>query len=94
MRRPRRPDPEPLEVDAVRIVTVGTLLWAVALVACLPFLSTLRARGHLWWVATALVGFLIGLWGVVYCRRRRTALRGLAAAPRPLHADELPPPLA
>ncbi|MEO6206199.1 MAG: hypothetical protein ABIO67_12595 [Mycobacteriales bacterium] len=29
---PRRPDPEPLETDDVRLVAVGTGLWAVALV--------------------------------------------------------------
>lgn len=94
MRRTRRPDPGPLDVDAVRVVTLGTLLWALALLASLANLSTLRAHGHLWWVATASAGSLLGLLGIAYCWRRRTALRRPAGPSRPVEADELPPPLA
>ena len=91
--RPRRPDPAPLDVDAVKVVTVGTVLWGVAVLASLPFLSRLRDDGHLWWVQTAVAGFLLGLLGIWMCRRRRDSLRRDAAA-RPPEADELPPPLA
>lgn len=93
--RPRRPDPEPLDVDAVKVVAVGTVLWAVALVACLPFLSRLRSDGHLWWVPTAVVGFLLGLLGIWVCQRRQVRLsQGVEPGGRPPAADELPPPLA
>lgn len=93
MRRSRRPDPEPLYVDAVTVVTVGTAIWGVALLASLPFLTQLRAAGHLWWVQTALAGFLLGLAGIAYCRRRRQALRRGAPVAGPPDASELPPPL-
>jgi len=93
--RARRPDPEPLEVDAVKVVAVGTILWALALLASLLFLSTLRRDGHLWWVPTAVSGLLLGLLGIWVCRRRAARLsQGMTPGHRPSEADELPPPLA
>ncbi|MDQ6874899.1 MAG: DUF2530 domain-containing protein [Actinomycetota bacterium] len=91
--RTRRPDPEPLEVDAVTVVTVGTAIWGVALLGSLAFISQLRAAGHLWWMQTALAGFLLGLAGIGYCRRRRDAIRRGAPVAIPAEPDELPPPL-
>ncbi len=88
MRTARRADPKPLDVDAVRVVTAGTALWAVALVVTLADLTRLRAAGHLWWVPTCACGFLLGLLGVYVCRRRRAALRRGEVPP----AEELPPP--
>lgn len=93
--RSRRPNPQPLEVDAVKVVTFGTALWGLALLACLPNLSTLAEDDHLWWVQTAAVGFGLGLLGIWVCRRRRAKLRrGDAPAGRPPATGELPPPLA
>ena len=66
---------EPMDVDGVRTMTVGTIIWGVAAVALLPFLGTLDQDGHTWWVWTALAGFGLGLIGIEYCRRRRNALR-------------------
>lgn len=66
---------EPLDVDGVRTVTVGTALWVVALLALLPFVGTLRDAGHIWWLWTCLAGFGLGLIGIEYCRRRRHTLR-------------------
>jgi hypothetical protein len=66
---------EPLPYDGVASVAVGTALWFVALVVMLPFADGLRDDGRLWWIATAAVGFglgVIGLWIVI---RRRHRLR-------------------
>ena len=65
---------EPLDVDGVRTVTVGTALWVVGFVALLPFIGPLREAGHMWWLWTCLAGFGLGLIGIEYCRRRRHAL--------------------
>lgn len=83
--RARLPDPEPLDVDAVTIVYVGTVGWGVALAVSLAYLSPLRADGHVWWVATCVTGLLLGLLGIAYCRRRRTALRHPEAPAPPAH---------
>lgn len=77
----RRPDPEPLPHDGVRTVTAGTVVWACILLGLLPFISSLRAGGHLWWVGSAAVGTGLGVFGIVYCRRRATALRRLGRNP-------------
>jgi hypothetical protein len=74
---------EPLPYDGVASVAVGTALWFAALVIMLPFAGDLRDDGRLWWVATAAVGFglgLVGLWIVV---RRRARIRAAAAAEAP-----------
>lgn len=89
MRRAPQPDPEPLEVDAVRVVTAATVVWGMALVAALANLGRLRADGHLWWVPTCGAGLLLGLLGVYVCRRRRSALRRGELPP----PEQLPPPL-
>jgi len=65
----------PVDVDGVRAVTIGTILWAVALIALLPFTDTLRDDGHLWWIGTCAVGVLLGLSGLGYTVRRRNRLR-------------------
>lgn len=72
---PRRPDPEPIETDDVRIVTVGTVLWAVALVASLVLHGRLAAAGHDDWTWIFLAGTFLGLIGIRYVRRRRDAIR-------------------
>lgn len=59
----RRPDPQPYEGDVAGIVTVGTVLWAIALVVLLPFWSTLDHDGHLWWIPTCACGAGLGLLG-------------------------------
>lgn len=65
---------QPMDVDGVRTMTVGTVLWAVAAVALIPFWGTLRDNGTQWWMWSALAGFGLGLLGIEYCRRRRNAL--------------------
>jgi hypothetical protein len=64
-------DVEPLDVDGVRTVAVGTALWALAFVLLLPFYGRLEESGRLWWLWTCVAGFGLGLIGLDYCRRRR-----------------------
>ena len=75
MPTPRRPDPEPLEADDVAIVTAGTVLWAVALVASLVFHDRLADGGNENWIWIFLAGTFLGLIGIRYVRRRRAAIR-------------------
>lgn len=78
----RRPDPEPLETDDVRIVGGLTGVWAIALVVLL----VIKAAGggvHTWWLLMCAEGAVLGLVGVRYCRRRRAAIaREGARAPQ------------
>jgi hypothetical protein len=66
-------DVEPLDVDGVRTVQVGTAVFFVAFLALLPFYGRLEDNGTLWWLWTCLAGFGLGLFGLEYCRRRRKA---------------------
>jgi hypothetical protein len=66
-------DVEPLDVDGVRTVEVGTGLWLVGFLALLPFYGRLEESGNEWWLWTCLSGFGLGLFGLEYCRRRRRA---------------------
>ena len=74
MAPPRRPDPEPLETDDVRAVTVGTIAWGVLLVVLLVSYGRLEDDGRESWVWVAAAGFGLGLVGVRHVRRRRAAL--------------------
>jgi Protein of unknown function (DUF2530) len=65
---------ELLDVDGVAVITVGTVLWAVALIALLPFRDRLADHGLEWWLWTCIAGVGLGLWGIYYCRRRRDRL--------------------
>lgn len=64
-------DVEPLDVDGVRTVTVGTLLWGVAFLGLLPFWGRLQETGRLWWLWACMAGFGLGLFGIEICRKRR-----------------------
>jgi hypothetical protein len=82
MAPPRRPDPEPLETDDVRAVTLGTVAWGVLLVVLLALHGRLDEDGRGSWVWVAAAGFGLGLVGVRHVRRRRAALS--RAVPRPV----------
>ena len=62
---------EPIDVDGVRAVEIGTLIWLIAFVGMLPFYGRLKDDGRGWWLWTCLAGFGLGALGVDYCRRRR-----------------------
>ncbi|WP_245565402.1 DUF2530 domain-containing protein [Nocardioides insulae] len=64
-------DVEPLDVDGVRTVAVGTGLWLVAFLGLLPFYGRLVDADRGWVLWTCLAGFGLGLCGWEYCRRRR-----------------------
>jgi hypothetical protein len=70
-------DVEPLDVDGVRTVEVGSALWLLGFLALLPFYGRLADDGRLWWLWTCLTGFGLGLLGLEYCRRRRRARAAL-----------------
>jgi hypothetical protein len=64
-----------MEIDEVRLIAIGTVAWAIALIVMLPFHSGLSAHGHgdwPWICVAAIGGGLLGMW---YCwrRRRRTS---------------------
>src|SRR5262245_13991303 len=82
-RRTERPQPqphhlvaevEPLDVDGVRTVAIGSVAWIVAFLAMLPFIGTLRDHDKLSWLWICIAGFGLGLIGLEYCRRRRNLL--------------------
>jgi hypothetical protein len=62
---------EPLDVDGVRTVQVGTGLFLLAFLGLLPFYGRLEEEGHTWLLWMCLTGVGLGLLGVEYCRRRR-----------------------
>jgi hypothetical protein len=75
----RRPDPPPLETDDVRVVAGGTAAWAVALVVLLVLrLAGVEVAG--WWLVMCACGTALGVLGVRYCQRRRSAIERDRAA--------------
>ncbi|SKB08087.1 hypothetical protein [Aeromicrobium choanae] len=84
---------EPMDVDGVRTMTIGTIAWGVVALALLPFWGNLQDQGRTWWLWTAFAGLGLGLMGIEFCKRRRDALAERAAT-APLQAvipvDELP----
>ena len=73
----------PLDLDGVRTMLAGTVLWGLALVMLLPFTQTLKADGNLWWLYTCGAGFGLGVLGWDVCRRRQRKRRiGTAGARR------------
>jgi hypothetical protein len=69
---------QPMDLDGVRTLTVGTVLWGFGAVALLPFLGTLEEQGRGWWFWTAIAGLGLGLLGIEYCLVRRNALQAQA----------------
>ena len=61
------PDPEPIETNDVAAVGVGTVLWAIALVALLIFRPPPE---NTWWIWTCVTGIGFGLFGGWFVRRR------------------------
>ena len=74
------PEIAPLDVDGVRALGAGTLVWVVALILCLAFRGPLADAGNGWWTWVCLAGTLLGAAGFLFARRRREAYRRAAAA--------------
>ncbi|WP_426565659.1 DUF2530 domain-containing protein [Angustibacter sp. McL0619] len=60
----------PIAVDTARIVVIGTLCWAVALVVTLV-VPSLHSGDRDWWPWTCVSGLLLGLLGLAYVLRGR-----------------------
>jgi Protein of unknown function (DUF2530) len=77
-RRRRRgnepPAVRPVDVDGVRTVAIGTVMWAVAFVVLAVFRDELDDQGMGWWLWTCLAGIGLGLLGLEYTRKRRDAI--------------------
>jgi uncharacterized protein DUF2530 len=67
--------PPAVQINARRIVAVGTVIWFVAFVALLPFWNWLGEHGHRIWLWTCLAGWLLGLLGLAVMVRHRRAGR-------------------
>ncbi|MEI2810427.1 MAG: DUF2530 domain-containing protein [Nocardioides sp.] len=67
---------EPLDVDGIRTVVVGSALWLIAFLGLLPFYGRLADSGRVWWLWTCCAGCAIGLFGYEYARRRRNRRSG------------------
>lgn len=70
----------PVDVDGVRAVATGTVVWTVLLVACLVLRGPLEESGRGWWTGVCLAGMLLGLLGLWFVRRRRDRIAARAAA--------------
>lgn len=85
MSDPELPRIEPVPDDGVGVATAGTVLWALAALACMIGRDALAERGTEWWLWTCIAGFGLGLVGVAFVRRRSRVYRahraGQAAAP-------------
>ena len=90
MPAPRRTDPEPFETDDVKVVTLGTALWVLALLASLVLRDRLAEGNNEGWTWICLAGAFLGLIGVRYVRRRRAALRGAAERIEPMEPPREP----
>lgn len=66
MPAPTRPSPPPLQVDTVRVVQIGTALWAVALVVLL----VLGDRVDAVWTWTCVAGIALAGLGLLVMRRQ------------------------
>ena len=75
-RRPGREAPavRPFDVDGVRAVAAGTVLWAIGFVVLAVFRDNLDEEGLGWWLWTCLAGVGLGLLGLEYTRKRRDAI--------------------
>jgi len=63
--------PEPVPVNARRIIAAGTALWFVTFVALLPFYGWLGRHHHRLWLWTCLAGWILGLIGYAIMNRHR-----------------------
>ena len=74
-------DVEPLDVDGVRTVQVGTAVFFLGFLALLPFYGRLAEDDNTWWLWMCLAGVGLGLFGLEYCRRRRAYRTELQTEP-------------
>jgi len=61
---------EPLEINGITAVIVGTIVWTVATVIMILMRDQLEASGRGNWIWICACGVLLGLLGIRYTRRR------------------------
>jgi hypothetical protein len=66
----------PSDADAVRPVTVGTVLWLIALVVLVLNRDALTENDAQWWIGAAAAGAALGVLGIVVTRSRARSRRG------------------
>jgi len=59
-----------VDADGIRVVTVGTALFALAALVLALLRPALEASGHGWWLLVCLSGAGLGLVGLLYCWNR------------------------
>ncbi len=57
----RKPDPQPVKTNARLAISVGLVLWVLALAACIFFSGSLAAAEKSWWLSTCLFGIALGV---------------------------------
>lgn len=67
--------PPPVQINARRIVAVGTVVWFVAFAVLLFFCGWLGDHSHRIWLWTCLAGWVLGLMGLTIMSRHRRAGR-------------------
>ena len=77
------------QTDGVVPVTVGTVIWGLALVVTFALRGRLAESGSQWWVWTCATGLGLGLFGCWWVRRRRSRLDPLI---RPRDDESVAPP--
>lgn len=65
----RRPDPEPLQTDLLRIVLVGVAIWAALFVVALLARTWLEHHDRTWMLWVPPCGIALGLIGLPWARR-------------------------
>jgi hypothetical protein len=80
---PRRPDPPPYRSNDYAPVIAGTLAWLIAFVVLLTRHDEMARNGQGWWLWVSVVGFALGLWGMVLVaiHHRVAARRATARQP-------------
>jgi Protein of unknown function (DUF2530) len=67
-----------VDADGIVVVTIGTVVFAIAAVVLGIFYSSLARADQGWWLWVGVGGFALGLFGIWYCvnrQRRRRAGR-------------------
>ena len=71
---------EPLEINGITAVIVGTIVWTVATVIMILMRDQLEASGRGHWIWICACGVLLGLLGIRYTRRRAARIANASAS--------------
>jgi hypothetical protein len=84
----RRPDPPPYRTNDYAPVIAGTLAWLIAVVVLATRHDEMARNGQGWWLWVAVVGFALGLWGMVLVAIHHRVAARRTGAHRPESDDE------